>query len=118
MAYNPSEYSTDSATLGGNLPIFYTSGVLNYSNKTTSFTAVATDCMFTVDTTLGNVIITLPTAGIVVGKTYIIKKISVDTNTITLVPASGLIDGISNYVFSTQYESINVIWTGTSYCIV
>jgi hypothetical protein len=48
----------------------------------------------------------------------IYKIVATDvTNTLRLLPASGLINGASSYTFTTQYQSVEVISDGTNYYI-
>jgi hypothetical protein len=54
------------------------------------------------------------------GQTFIIKdgKGDANTNNITLVPASGTIDGASTFVMNTNYASKVVIYTGVEWSIL
>jgi hypothetical protein len=59
--------------------------------------------------------LTLPTSGIPVGKTYVIKEIGAGACTIT--PSSGNVDGQSSVVISQLYTAFNFIWNGTQWYI-
>jgi hypothetical protein len=55
----------------------------------------------------------------VTGQTFLIKDCSgnAGTHTITINPASGNIDGVSNYVLNTNYQSVAVTYTGTQWSL-
>lgn len=67
-----------------------------------------------VDTTAGNVTVTLPANGL----TYRIKRITAGANTLTIATAAGNIDGASTATISIQYESITLKSDGTDYWVV
>ena len=67
-----------------------------------------------VDTTAGNVVVTLPANGLV----YRIKRISGGTNTLTIATSAGLIDQAATMTLDIQYESVTLKSDGTDYWIV
>lgn len=90
------------------------SGAWVYQNKTANYTAAGYEHVF-VDSTLGNIVITLP--AVTGGKPVQVTKISVDTNTVTVTPASGLIDGLTNFSIRQRGESIDTAPDGTNWWI-
>ena len=54
------------------------------------------------------------------GQIYVIKdaKGDANTNNVTIVPASGTIDGAANKVINTAYGSIRLVHTGTTWHVV
>lgn len=42
-------------------------------------------------------------------------KITIGNGNVTLTPASGLIDGAANYVFSGDQSSLGLLWDGTNW---
>lgn len=89
--------------------------VKNIESNTANYTATFADDIITMDATGGNRTVTLPTASTVKGQSFFVKKIDVSANTVTVV---GTIDGVTNKVLSTQYQSVTVISNGTDYYIV
>lgn len=80
------------------------------STKTASYSATLNDCVILVDTTAGNVTITLPDVTSISGKNYTISKVSTDANTVSIVETNGaLVDGCSQYTIATYRESITLI---------
>jgi hypothetical protein len=67
-----------------------------------------------VDTTAGNVTVTLPANGLV----YRIKRITAGANTLTIATASGNIDDAATASLKNQYESVTLKSDGTDYWIV
>lgn len=67
-----------------------------------------------VDTTAGNVTVTLPANGL----QYRIKRITGGTNTLTIATASGNIDDAATMTLTIQYESVTLKSNGTNYWIV
>lgn len=85
---------------------------------TATYTALTTDYVLACNRA-GTIAITL-IASPVNGRTYRIKDISgaAATNNITITPASGNIDGAANYVISTNYGGIDIIYTGSQWNIL
>ncbi len=59
----------------------------------------------------GNIIVTVPTT--VIGS-YVIKKTDATANTVTVTPASGLIDGGSSVVLSIQNTAVDLVSDGSN----
>ncbi|MEO0090563.1 MAG: hypothetical protein ABIK75_05605 [candidate division WOR-3 bacterium] len=80
-----------------------------------NYTATDSDYMILVDASGGARTITLP---VVAGRVYIVKKIDTSGNDVYVVPASGTIDGASNFRLSSQWKCVSVISDGTNYYII
>ena len=87
-----------------------------------NYTALATDVIIEVTNTSAARTITLPAPSAAaatsnVGKFYIIKDTSggAGTNSITITPASGTIDGAANTSIQTNYGTLQVFSDGTNY---
>ena len=82
------------------------------------YALLATDGIILVDATAGNVVINLPiVATTLSGKQWIIKKIDVSANTVTInavALASTLIEGATTMVITSQYESKKFTTEGTT----
>lgn len=86
--------------------------------STTPYVVLTTDQYLAVNSSGGIRQINLPNAP-ATGRVYIIKDStgSAQTNNITVTTVGGavLIDGATTFVMNTQYESVNVIFTGSAY---
>jgi hypothetical protein len=90
------------------------------STKTANYTASVNDHTILCDNTSGGITITLPAVAGVAGRIYVIKKISVAGNNVTVAGNSGVetIDGSPTNVITTQYSSIMIQSDGTSWYIL
>lgn len=61
----------------------------------------------------GNIALTLQAA--LTGQLVKIKKTDSSTNTVTITPPSGTIDGESSVILSVQYQSVTIVCDGTNY---
>jgi hypothetical protein len=106
----------------GNIAI-YTSGTVQQVRVVTASgpIAVATsDYVIIVRKTTGAATtVDLPVSP-TVGQTFVIKdgKGDAHTNNITLIPASGTIDGATTYVMNTNYASKEIIYTGVEWSVL
>jgi len=93
--------------------------VVNTHSVATTYTTLITDDVIFANSSGGAFTITL-IASPVTGTTYRIKDVtgSAATHNITVAPSAGNIDGASTYVININYESIDVIYNGTSWSIV
>lgn len=74
--------------------------------------------IYFVDSSSGNVLIVLPEASLVTGKSYTFKKI-VSANTVYLQPVeSQTIDGQLTYSFNDQYDCVTIVSDGSNYYII
>lgn len=108
---------TDDITLSGTVTI---SGGLAIAHTSTSsnYTASVDDCIIGVDTSGGAVTVTLPSAGAVAGKVFVIHDEggSAGTNNITVATeGSETIDGNSTATINSNYGSLRVYSDGTNY---
>lgn len=90
------------------------------SSQTANFTVTDTDKnMFLVDTALGNVTATLPTAADNTGKVLTFLKTTADANTVT-VDGEGAetVNGAASTVLNNQYEKVTVYCDGTEWFII
>lgn len=83
------------------------------------YTTLATDNVILVDTSSAANTINLMT-GPKAGQSYRIKDRNgnATTNNITITPATGNIDGASNYVISLNYGSVDLVYNGTQWNIL
>jgi len=107
------------------------SGVLDWTDQATSpgITSSSPSTTYTISTHNGieEVYLLTPSADIVVnipapgtagtGYKYQIKNLA-SSNSLTLTPSSGTIDGSATHVIDTQYESITLLSDGTNYHII
>lgn len=84
------------------------------TTKTANYTVTSNDYTVLVDTTSGNVTITLPDANTNTGGVFVIKKISSD-NTVTInTTSSQPIDGSLTYTLTSNFSKVTVQSTGGS----
>jgi len=100
------------------------------TRKITTITAdhviTSSDSVILSDTSLGNIIVTLPTAASIYNLTnssaqqFTINKITTDTNTVTITPqGADLINGVANYVLSGgSMSTVTLITNGNDWFIV
>jgi hypothetical protein len=92
----------------------------NVTSVTAStYTALVTDDIIAADPTSNTIAITLPSSP-TTGDTLVIKDITgqASTNSITVSPASGNIDGATSFVMDINYASITVVYTGAQWNIL
>ena len=88
---------------------------------TTNDDMFASDALLRVDTTAGNLTITLHHTGAGNGQPLSVKKISADANTVTVVDESAQpIDGAANQVLSALNQSVTMLYdfTGSEWSII
>lgn len=87
--------------------------------KTASYTATFSDELILVDTTGGNVTITLPSSTRISGKVYRIKRLTGGVNTLTVQGSGGAtIDGAASISLPTQWDARNLVTDGTGWFIL
>jgi hypothetical protein len=93
---------------------------------TASATVAAADSTVLIDGSSGSVVVTLPAASGIAGRTYTLKRLdqptwtitataSTPSTTVTIVPPSGLIEGQSTIYLPNQYSYIQVTSNGTTW---
>ncbi len=95
-----------------------TGGIQTYSvtSPTANATLTAGQTVALVDATAGNVTITLPAvAAAGSGQVYTVKKTDSSSNSVTISPASGTIDGAATLVLSSQYHSVQLATNATNW---
>lgn len=98
-------------------------GQLNYSTVSVSsgYTTGTWDGLILCNASGGAFVVTLSTqsgaygAG---GKEYVVKKTDNSANVITVVGASGNIDGAGSYSLNNQYDSVWVRWDGSNWHVL
>lgn len=85
-------------------------------SATGDITLTGSPTLIIVDTSAGNVTLTLPAPATVTGALITVKKLTA-ANTLTL-SSSANIDGAGTLAWSTQYQSYNVQSTGSTWVIV
>lgn len=93
------------------------SSSISVSTVTTNTTLTDANGTVLVDTTAGNVTITLPNATTNTGKSFIMKRITAGGNTLTIATGGGTIDGSATVSMPLQYESLTMQSDGTNYWI-
>ena len=72
-----------------------------------------------VDTTAGNVTVTLPDATTMTADTqFIVKRTTGGANTLTVTAESGTIDGAASHAITAQYASYSYVSDGQNYWII
>jgi hypothetical protein len=85
-------------------------------SKSASYTAVSTDGTVLATAGAAGITITLPAAAS--AQQLVVKKVDAGTGDVTVVPASGTIDGASNTLISTRYAVVTVVSDGTNWFLI
>ena len=99
-------YSWESVFLGKD--VFVSTSVI------ADYNATADDSLILVDTTAGNVTITLPDPATMQQAPYIVKTTD-DVNTVTISRTDTTINGDANYVISSQWEGVQIAFDETNF---
>jgi hypothetical protein len=83
--------------------------------KTGNYTAASGELVLA-DTSGGAFAVTSPAA--TSGAWFAVKKKTADTNTLTVTPASGTIDGASSFTTSAGYSAYTFVADGTNWWVV
>lgn len=108
--------TVNNATLGAALGLSV-SGMfrLNTSNRTANTSIPSNGSSFNFcDATSGNITMTLPTSSVSNGTFFTFVKTDASANTVTI---AGTINGVTNYVLSTRYQAVKVVYTGSAWII-
>lgn len=114
-SFNASDFSVVAGFVSLLVPAGFAA---NYTNVTTTpYVVTATDFYLSVNTSIG-ITIQLPDAP-TANRLFVIKDRigNAGTNNITVTTVSGvdLIDGSTSYVMASNYQSIQLLFNGTSY---
>lgn len=91
-------------------------GIFKDDNGQSTFTDGQGNIYWFIDTSGGNVTVTLPDATTVTADTiYTIKRTTAGVNTLTVATDAGNIDGSATYSLPTQYDKVSVISDGENY---
>jgi len=92
-----------------------------YSNDIKTITANTTTALvigtYKVDTSLGNITVTLLTTGVVKGKTWTINKVAA-ANTLTIVAESGTVQYKTSATVTVKETSLTFQFDGTNFIII
>ena len=83
----------------------------NTTNTAVSYTMVSSDGIVLGDSTTANIVVTVNNDSTYASRIRAVKKVDATSNSVTVAPSSGAIDGSSTYVLATTNEAI----TFTSY---
>lgn len=90
-----------------------------FQNKTASFTAAIADDVYSCNTGLGAITVTLPSAVGIAGKRFVFRKITSDFNVVTITAAGAEnIDGSASTLLHTVYETVEIVSTGVVWHIL
>jgi len=98
-----------------------TIGLLDHAvtSKSGAYTLTSSDDVVICDTSGADFSLTLPTAVGIGGKRYFLKKVSGDSNTLTLDgDGSETIDGSATWTTTTQYAGVTVMSDNTNWIIL
>ena len=94
-------------------------GILAVTTKSTNYSATGVDHTILVNANAGSVVITLPSAVLLTGKTFTIKKIDGSGNSVTAMPSSGqTIDGGVDFLLPAAWRYITVQSDGLNWFII
>jgi hypothetical protein len=88
----------------------------NIRTITTNASVASDDYTLLVDSSAGNVTITVDSS--IAKRVINVKKISSDANTVTITPTSGSIDGSASFAFTTQWQNVQLQSNGTNLFIL
>jgi len=88
----------------------------NVQTKTAAYTILSTDGLILADATTASFNLTAPAVS--AGRIFTVKKIDPTVNVVTVLPASGLIDGAANVAIGTQWSARTFISNGTDWFLI
>jgi hypothetical protein len=124
-------YDDSAVFVGSNEPSTYT-GRLWYDSATTgsmqtvdpirtitgSYSASVSDVFIMCDATLGDIQVTTYVTAGNVGRALYVKKVDSSANTVTVSGNGSNIDGTSTKIITTQYDTLTMVSTATSWNII
>jgi hypothetical protein len=105
-----------SATTGGVMSWITNESSPSGSTKSAAYTLVAADDVILWNSTTA--VLTVDPTTMTAYKRYVVKQIAATPTTAGITPASGTIDGAATFVFTSQYDSVNIFSDGTNIFIV
>jgi len=94
-------------------------GIYKEDDSQQTFTDGQGNKYWFVDTTAGNVTITLPDPTTMAADTiFTVKRTTAGANTLTVQAESGTIDGAATHLIPTQYASYSYVSDGAQYWII
>jgi hypothetical protein len=106
-------YTKDSTGVETDLTATGAGGGGAVQTKTTTYTALSTDAVILADTSTGAWSLTLPAVS--AGRTLIVKMIGATSNILTVLPASGTIDGAPSDSLIAQWQSRTYVSSATAW---
>lgn len=89
------------------------------SSSAGSFTANdATSSVVLFNATAANIAVSLNNGGTSPGKTITFKKMDASANTVTLTPTTGNVDGGADWVLSSQYQWVTLVFNGPDWVVI
>lgn len=104
----------DDATLYSWESVFLGKDMFVSTSVIADYNATADDSLILVDTTAGNVTVTLPDPATMQQAPYIVKTTD-DVNTVTISRTDTTINGDANYVISSQWEGVQIAFDETNF---
>jgi len=108
---------TDDITLNGT--VTFAAGItLKHVSKTSDYSATVDDCVIGVDTSSGTVTVTLPSAGAVAGKVFVINDeggAAATNNVVVATEGSETIDGSSSASITSNYGTLRLYSDGSNF---
>lgn len=93
-------------------------GLVRYVSKSSDYTAAITDDVILVDTSGGEVTITLPPLASADGKFFTIKRLGGDNNVIVATNASETIQGEAQKIINVKWWGMDVLATDSEWIII
>lgn len=82
---------------------------------TANYGAPIGNYLISASASIGNIVITLPSAVYGLDRTYVVTKVDSTSNTVTISSVSGLVAGETNQVLLLEQESLSFFSDGTNW---
>jgi hypothetical protein len=97
-------------------PVLKQGGLFVDDGGQNTFTDGSGNKFWFIDTSAGNVTVTLPDATSVTADTrFIVKRTTGGTNTLTVTPGSGTVDGFTSYLLASKNDVATFVSDGSNY---
>lgn len=93
-------------------------GYTTFTTVTANASVGVPDGVILVDTTGGNITVTVPDAATVKGAEIVIKRTTAGANTLTVATGGGNIDGTATISINVQYRAIRIKSDGANYWVI